>query len=49
MGEVWEWVQANQAVLIGLCMILGGLIVKATPTKVDDAWFKKLKGLFGKS
>jgi hypothetical protein len=48
MSEVWSWFQANQAAMIGLAMILGGLIVKATPTKVDDAWWQKIKGLFSK-
>lgn len=46
MSELMEWFQNNQAAMIALAMIVGGLIVKATPTKKDDEWFQKFKGLF---
>lgn len=49
MSEVWEWFQQNQAAMVALAMIVGGLIVKATPTQKDDEWWEKLKGLFRKS
>jgi hypothetical protein len=29
-------------------MVLGGLIVKLTPTKVDDEWWTKLMRLLGR-
>lgn len=43
-----EFITENQAVLIAIAMLVGGLIVKLTPTKVDDAWFQKIKALLGK-
>ena len=34
------------AMITGL-VILGGVIVKATPTKKDDVWWKKFKNMIG--
>ena len=51
MTEIIEYFAENQEQLLALgaaLMVLGGIIVKMTPTKVDDAWFKKIKGWFGK-
>lgn len=45
-----EFIMANKDQLMSIvlaAMALGGLIVKITPTKTDDAWFKKIKSFFG--
>lgn len=42
--EHWE----QLAAIASAAMVLGGLIVKLTPTKTDDKWFRKLKGLLPK-
>lgn len=34
--------------IIAGAMVLGGVIVKLTPTKTDDKWWRKIKGLFGR-
>ena len=56
--EIIEFVKSNLAAFTALgsaLMLLGGLVVKATPTKKDDEWWKKGVGwiqkalaLFGK-
>ena len=45
-----DFIVANKDQLVSIvlaAMALGGLIVKITPTKVDDAWFKKIKSFLG--
>jgi len=45
-----EFILANKEHLMSIVLAsaaLGGLIVKLTPTKVDDAWFKKIKSFLG--
>jgi len=46
-----EFIMANKDQLVSIIiasMALGGLIVKLTPTKADDAWFKKISTFFGR-
>lgn len=47
----FEWISQNQAQVAAIAAaagVLGGLIVKLTPTKTDDKWFAALMSLFGR-
>ena len=49
--SVVDFIMENQAsfvAIFGGLMVIGGVIVKLTPTKVDDAWMEKIKGLASK-
>lgn len=47
-----DWIADSAAVvvahpeIVAAALALGGLIVKATPTKTDDKWFQAAKGFF---
>ncbi len=48
--EFIAFILAHQTEVLGIfaaAMALGGAVVKITPTKVDDAWFKAIKRVFG--
>lgn len=45
-----DFIMANKDQLMPIVLaaiVLGGLIVKITPTKTDDAWFKKVTTFLG--
>ncbi len=45
-----EWIADNQTqlmLLVPLLLSVGGIIVKLTPTQVDDAWYQKIKAALG--
>jgi len=45
-----EFIMVNKLQLMSIiasAMAIGGIIVKLTPTKVDDKWFQKIKTLLG--
>lgn len=43
-ADIMLWIQANVWWLIPVVGVVGGVIVKLTPTKVDDRWWKVIKG-----
>jgi len=48
--EFITFIMAHQAEALGIfgaAMALGGAVVKLTPTKKDDAWFKAIKRALG--
>ncbi len=48
--EFIAFIMAHQTEVLSIfaaAMALGGAVVKITPTKVDDAWFKAIKRAFG--
>ena len=48
---MFEFITENMAEVTALgaaLMVLGGIIVKLTPTKKDDEWFQAIKSVFGK-
>lgn len=45
-----QFIMDNQEAVMAIVAaagVLGGLIVKLTPTKTDDKWYQKIKGMFG--
>jgi len=45
-----DFILANKDQLLGIVLVaaaLGGLIVKLTPTKIDDGWYKKIASFLG--
>jgi hypothetical protein len=48
--EIIEFIRIHMAEFgaIGAAlMVVGGLVVKITPTKTDDVWFQKITGWVG--
>ena len=46
-----EWISENQSqvmAIVAAAGVLGGLVVKLTPTKTDDKWWAALMGMFGR-
>ncbi len=43
MDDALKWINGILSAL-GTLVILGGVYVRATPSKADDAWFDKLEG-----
>ena len=41
-----EWIASNWYWLLPLIGIIGGAVVKLTPTKKDDAWWDKIKEVY---
>ena len=41
-----EWIASNWYWLLPLIGIIGGAVVKLTPTKTDDAWWEKIKAVY---
>ena len=41
-----EWIASNWYWLLPLIGIIGGAVVKLTPTKTDDAWWLKIKTVY---
>ena len=41
-----ELIASNWYWLLPLIGIIGGAVVKLTPTKTDDAWWEKIKAVY---
>ena len=48
-GEVQMTLDTNQiGMIVTAALVLGGVIVKLTPTKKDDQWWEAIKSAVGK-
>ena len=41
-----EWIASNWYWILPLVGVVGGAVVKLTPTKTDDAWWEKIKAVY---
>ena len=41
-----EWIASNWYWILPLVGVVGGALVKLTPTKTDDAWWEKIKAVY---
>ena len=41
-----EWIASNWYWILPLVGVVGGAVVKLTPTKTDDAWWEKINAVY---